>query len=267
MRRERNPAPRKRLRDPLRHGWERLWLGGGPLEQLAHATGQLAVAVRGVHELEGVGSPLRAQGSDGCPLQRLESDQRRLLGAEAAAREPAGHTEQDDEADVDDRDRGLVEVVHVLGDELADLVDEQAKSDTAHNRGNRFRRWAEERKRGEQRRQQQETAPEHVRDMQLCAADLRIAGRGEEATREDHSRDRADEQRREMLMQVVAARRPAKPRAADQERSADLGHRRHATARGQSRHAPTAHRGPIELEGAEPPSGECFDDAWEPSTR
>ena len=160
-----------------------------------------------VHQGEDARAPLGAQGADGGSLECVEPVQRRLLCAEVTARQPADDTEQDDEADVDDRDRRAVEVVHVLGDELADLVDEEPEADTAADRGDRLRSRAEEGDHDEQTRQEEQASPEHVGDVELPSTDLRVAGRSEKATREDDGRDRADEQQRQMLMQVVAAGR------------------------------------------------------------
>ncbi len=150
---------------------------------------------------------LLAQRPDGRALQRLEPDQHNLVGGEPSSREPADHAEQDHEAHVDDRDRRAVEVVDVLGDELPDLVDEEAKADAADHRRRGLRCRAEEGERGDHARGQQQAAPEHVRDVQRRAADLRISGRGEERPREEDGGDCADEERRQVLMQVVAATR------------------------------------------------------------
>ena len=50
-----------------------------------------------------------------------------------------------------------------------------------------------------------------MRDVQRAAAHLRIAGRGQERAREHHGCDRADEQDRQLAMEVEAPRRTAQP--------------------------------------------------------
>jgi len=151
-----------------------LRLYGAALEELSHALGQGPIGAGLGQQAENTSSALVAKRADSGPLQRLDSDQGRFLGAEAAASQPANDQEQENEADVDDRDRRPVEVVDVLGHELAHLVDEQTESDTANDGRDRLSRRAEKSEDCDQRRQQQETSPQHVRNVQGVAAHLRI---------------------------------------------------------------------------------------------
>jgi hypothetical protein len=48
-----------------------------------------------------------------------------------------------------------------------------------------------------------------VRDVQRAAADLRVTSRGEERACEDDGCNSADEERRQLLVQIEAARRAA----------------------------------------------------------
>jgi hypothetical protein len=117
-----------------------------------------------------------------------------------------------DEDDVDQRRGRLVEVVDVLGDELAQLVDEEAEAEASEHRGDLARGPGDEGDRDHYRDHHQQPAPKHVRDVQAMAAELRVVGQVElQPDNQDH-RHRADQEGVEQLADLDAARgKPGKP--------------------------------------------------------
>ena len=93
------------------------------------------------------------------------------------------------EHDVHDRRGGLVEVVVVRGDELADLVDEQPEPDPTDQRRGRPHHGPDVREQQVDRQQHQQAAGQHVRDVQALAADLRVAAQPEDQPGDQHRRD------------------------------------------------------------------------------
>ena len=112
-----------------------------------------------------------------------------------------------DEHDVDERDRRLEEVVHVAGDELAELVDEPAEPGAAEERDEGARERRQIRDREDDRDRHHQRAPDRVRDVQRAVAELRVAGEDEEEPVPEHRADRAHEKRVEPLRDVDAAER------------------------------------------------------------
>ncbi len=106
--------------------------------------------------------------------------------------------EHDDDEYVHDFCGRTVEIVVVFRDELADLVDEQAEPDAAEHGPERAQRRADERQQHDHGERHPEPAPQHVRDVQVPAADLRVPRRGEEEARDEHGRDRDDEERHQV---------------------------------------------------------------------
>jgi hypothetical protein len=80
---------------------------------------------------------------------------------------PTSQQVEDDEDEVDDRRGGLEEVVVVGGDELAELVDEEAEADPADDGGRKPDRGPHEREQHPERDQHEESAPEQVGDVQV----------------------------------------------------------------------------------------------------
>jgi len=127
-------------------------------------------------------------------------------------RPPAGeelHPEHEQyEDDVHDRGRGPVEVVVVGGDELADLVDEQPEPDPAGQCRRRPHHRADEAEQQEDRHQHQQPAPQHVRDVQPAAADLRVAEQPQQRPHEEHRRDGRHHERGQVLDRLDVADQP-----------------------------------------------------------
>jgi len=140
---QRAPDRRELARYPPRQRLAPLLLDGAALEELSNTLCQAPVGAGLGHQAQNAGSAFVAKSARGGALQRLDPDQGRFLGAESTAGQPADNAKQQDEADVDDRDRRSVEVVDVLGHELANLVDEQTEADTTHDGRDRLCRRAE----------------------------------------------------------------------------------------------------------------------------
>ncbi|CCF82990.1 hypothetical protein NITHO_1750005 [Nitrolancea hollandica Lb] len=92
--------------------------------------------------------------------------------------------EHQDEDHVNQRDRRLEEVVIVAGDELPQFIDKGAEPDAADDRRDAFAVVSQYRQRENERREHQQSTPQHVGDVQPTATELRVAGRREE--RPDH---------------------------------------------------------------------------------
>ena len=135
-------------------------------------------------------------------LHRLQGVQHRLVGPEGAAGDAAEHQVHRDEHDVDERDRRLEEVVHVLGDELPQLVDEPPEARTAEERDERPGERGQERDRDDDRDRHHQRAPDRVRDVQRAVAELRVAGDDQERPVAEHGRDRAHQEDVEVTRRV-----------------------------------------------------------------
>jgi hypothetical protein len=99
--------------------------------------------------------------------------------------------EQEDR--VDDRRRRREEVVVVQRDELAHLVDEQADPDPGEHGAGPERPSVGEQQRAQRRAEQEQPAPQDMRDVQLAAAQLGIAGRRERRAHHDHRQGEPDQ--------------------------------------------------------------------------
>lgn len=109
--------------------------------------------------------------------------------------------EQQEEDDIDDGRGRLEEVVVVAGEELAQLVDEDAEPRTGQDRREPPHVPAKVRQKQYDTRHHQRAAPEHMGDMDALAADLREAG---QVQVEAHAKQRADGGDEERLqVQVV----------------------------------------------------------------
>ena len=102
--------------------------------------------------------------------------------------------EEQDEDDVDQGNRRLIEVVVVAGDELAQLVDEGAEAGAADDRRKVAGPPPEKRQARQERDQHADAAEEHVGDVQTVAPDLRIAGEPSQAADEEDGDHRRDEE-------------------------------------------------------------------------
>ncbi len=105
------------------------------------------------------------------------------------------------------RDRGPEEVVVVGRDELADLVDECAEPEARDDRGHVLDRPIEIGQQQDQGDEHQGAAPQHVRDVELAATDLREAGHGQERADAEERDDRRDDEALEEERSVAAAKR------------------------------------------------------------
>jgi hypothetical protein len=104
--------------------------------------------------------------------------------------------------------RDAVEVVVVGGDELADLVDEQPEAHAAEQRARRPRHRPGERQQHDECQRHQQPAPQHVRDVQAVAADLRVVRRSEERPREQHGHHSGHDEPRQMRGRRWVPREP-----------------------------------------------------------
>lgn len=84
--------------------------------------------------------------------------------------------QHDDHADVHHLRRRPEEVVVVDGDELADLVEEQAEADPADGDRRHANRRAQKQPTHDERDHEQARSPDRVRDVQRVATDLWIPG-------------------------------------------------------------------------------------------
>jgi len=148
------------------------------------------------------------------PLEHVEGvGERLVLRQRPAPFDPAGDEEDDHEADVDERDRGTEEVIVVGGDELADLVDEGAESETSHDRGEMLDIPVEVGEQQDDRDEHERAAPQHVGDMEPPAAELREPGQGEERPDPEERDDRGDQEAFDQQRPVTVAKRPRKAEA------------------------------------------------------
>jgi hypothetical protein len=127
-----------------------------------------------------------------------------------ALHRPRGH-EQADEDQVDQRRSGPVEVVVVGGDELAELVDEEAEADAADDRGDLPDRAPEERQQQADRDQHEQPAPQQMRDVEPAAAQLRVVGQPQLGADHEDRRHAGDQQRLVERAEIRRARSRSQP--------------------------------------------------------
>ena len=129
-----------------------------------------------------------------------------LLGVErSAAPQPPREAPQGEEHEIQDRHRRAIEVVVVRGDELAQLVDEEAEADAAHDGGHPPHRRVPEDEQDHDGDEHEQPAPQHVGDVEPAAAQLRIAGQAEEAADGEHGGDGDEEQELDRFVGVGIA--------------------------------------------------------------
>ena len=114
------------------------------------------------------------------------------------------HQRQGEDEPVDQRRGQRVEVVVRGRDELAHLVDEQPGAGAREDRHDRRHPGGAEHETEQRRDHQGEAAPEHVGDVQLTAADLRIAGGLEEPARPHHRDDEGHDDEQQRALRAVA---------------------------------------------------------------
>jgi hypothetical protein len=132
----------------------------------------------------------------------------RLVRIAAPAVDDLPDQDQHDHDDVDQRRRRLVEVVVVRRDELADLVDEQPEPDPADQRGERPDHRAGPGQHRDDGDRHEQPAPEHVRDVQAVAAELREPGQREQPARHQDGQHRDGEEPRDVPRPGRVARQP-----------------------------------------------------------
>ncbi len=108
------------------------------------------------------------------------------------------HQEGEDENPVDQRNGRAIEVVVVRGHELADLVDERAKTESGDDGRGMLDRSVEKCQQEHQRQEHQQAAPQHVRDVDPVRTDLWVAGESKEPA---DPQERADSGDQEALVQ------------------------------------------------------------------
>src|SRR5882762_5703893 len=134
-----------------------------------------------------------------CLLQIIDGIYQILLPADPPSHLKIAKAEIDeDEHDVDERDRRLIEIIVVARDELADLVDERSESDSAEECRQQSGPVTKERKADEQRRRHQQTSPKHVGDVESRAAKAWIAGDSENEPDCQHGRHSANDEQIEI---------------------------------------------------------------------
>src|SRR6266478_10242114 len=107
-----------------------------------------------------------------CLLQIIDGIYQILFPADRASHLKIAKGEIDeDEHNVDERDRRLIEIVVVARDELADLVDERSEPDSPEERRQQSGPVAKEGKADEQRRRHQQASPKHVGDVESRPAE------------------------------------------------------------------------------------------------
>ena len=145
---------------------------------------------------EGMVAPALVEFADQRPLHAIGGIEQPVgVGGRAARADVAPDQEQADDDAVDQRDCRLVEVVVVLGDELAELVDEGAESDPGDEGCDRFPYPMRVDDQHAEADHHAQPAPEHVRDVQGIAPDLGITGQGEVGADHEnahHCRDQPD---------------------------------------------------------------------------
>ena len=190
-------------------------------QQRPHLPGQRIVGTGPVEQRQRGRPPGLAELADRRRLQRLQRVQQRFVGAEVAALDAAEDQVHRDEHDVDERDRRLEEVVHVAGDELAELVDEPPEPAPADEGDERAVVRRQERDREDDRHRHHQRAPDRVRDVQRPVPELRVPGDDQEHAVPDHGPDRADEEQIQSPTDIGAAEREARD-----VRPSDVDHRR-----------------------------------------
>jgi hypothetical protein len=138
-------------------------------------------------------------------LHFLERVHKVLLGGVQTPQDGLHADHQQDEQHVHEREGRLEEVVVLLGDELADLVDESAEADAAEEGGEPDRIPVEVREEDEERDHHDQAAPEHVRDVQAAAAELRVAGHPQVETDDEDGADGRHQEQLDVHVGVGAA--------------------------------------------------------------
>ena len=129
-----------------------------------------------------------------------------VLGEAPPLSGPAREKIEADEEDVDDRGRGLEEIVVVRGHELADLVDEESEPGAADHRGGLAPAPPDKGEQHPEGDHHQQAAPQQVRDVQLASAERRIV-RQEQLQPDDQDHpDRRDQERVLELADLDVAR-------------------------------------------------------------
>ena len=181
-------------------------------QQVRHRRSERLVGARLLEERQRTEPCALVEAAHRGRLDRFERVHERLVGAVAAPLEgPEGEIHRD-EHDVDQREGRLEEVVHVAGDELAELVDEPSEAGTAQHGDEPAGARRDERDRRDEGGEHHRPAPDGVRDVQRAVPDLRIAGQHEEEPVAEHAPDRAREEQVEVARQLGAAdREPVDP--------------------------------------------------------
>lgn len=155
-------------------------------------------------------------------LERGEELAARIGIVRPASAKPYEHGDQ--EGGVDDRRGSRIEVVVLGGDELADLVDEEANADAGEEGRCEVDEPAGQKDWQQRCREQGGAAPEGVGEMQVASADLRKAGDGQEPARSDDGGGERDERDEQVALGALAPHRASDPGGALSVRC--VGHRR-----------------------------------------
>jgi len=162
--------------------------------------GQQRQRLVAVFDLEGAIGGLADQLDRVADLLGLVEAAMSLVGARAEV--------EADEDQVDQARRRLVEVVVVGGDELAELVDEEAEADAGDQRRHLAGAAAEQAEQDRQRHDHEDATPEQVGDVEAVAAELRVVGQVELGADAELGGDRGDEEGEVQAAEVGVARRP-----------------------------------------------------------
>jgi hypothetical protein len=119
----------------------------------------------------------------------------------------ADHQEEHDEDEVDDRGGRPEEVIVVLGDELPELVDEEAEADPAEDRRHVPSPPVDPDQREPDGHQHEQTAPEEMGDVNAPPAQLRIVGQPELGPDDQDHYDRCNQELLELRDRIPAVDR------------------------------------------------------------
>ena len=103
--------------------------------------------------------------------------------------------EENDEEAVDDRGRGLEEIVVVRRDELSQLIDEEAQADAADHSRHRASRRADEGEQNDDCHEHQKPTPKQVGDVKPLATELWIVRQPQLRAHDEDRRYRTNERR------------------------------------------------------------------------
>jgi hypothetical protein len=173
-------------------------------------------------------------------VQRVEGAVQ--LIARLIAPRPAHHQQhqhQDHEEAVDDGRGRREKVIVFLRDELAHFVDEQPDAQPAQHGGEQQRPIVDQDQRQDGGNDQQQPAPQCVRDVQHAVAHLRVSGEVQEQARQDHRRRKRGDRDDQIRLSPRAFDGPA-------HRSVRFAFSRLAQSRGS--HFFILHRLPLSLE-------------------